>query len=302
MSGLVCWDAPTIRARVGSLLDVYCRLYRMPSLACAAASAQRTADTTNRCGLSAPARPSIASPSRCRSSPLPRACIPPFLPSCILPPPPPTPSRPVPCCCCSGAGGGVDLSSTYYALNPSGDLAATQAAFQDWFRGMRGWEVRRRRGGGHAGWLAATLAESAPAVRACGAGRGRKRQLTLTLAALALLVRGVCRARRDAPPRPRSSRRRCRATLSSCTADTAVASSTSQVGASEREGRAPLPPHPFHVAPPATLYFPKCPSTLCASLPLTCTSPCLRVLFSSLPPPSLQPPGCAAWSAAPRRC
>ena len=36
----------------------------------------------------------------------------------------------------------VDLASTFYALNPSGDLAATQATFQDWFRGMRGWEVR----------------------------------------------------------------------------------------------------------------------------------------------------------------
>ena len=35
----------------------------------------------------------------------------------------------------------VDLASTFYALNPSGDLAATQATFQDWFSGMRGWQV-----------------------------------------------------------------------------------------------------------------------------------------------------------------
>lgn len=49
----------------------------------------------------------------------------------------------------SGAGGGegsaapdVDLGSTFYALNPSGDLASTQSAFQDWFARLAGWEVR----------------------------------------------------------------------------------------------------------------------------------------------------------------
>ena len=45
----------------------------------------------------------------------------------------------------------ADLASTFYALNPSGDLAVTQGASQDWFARLRGWEVRRgwrRRGTG----------------------------------------------------------------------------------------------------------------------------------------------------------
>eukprot|EP00887_Chlorella_sp_A99_P003555 scaffold7.g3555.t1 len=42
---------------------------------------------------------------------------------------------------CAGQAAAVaDLRSTYYALNPSGDLAATQSAFQDWFARLRGWE------------------------------------------------------------------------------------------------------------------------------------------------------------------
>ena len=53
----------------------------------------------------------------------------------------------------------VDLASTFYALNPSGDLEATQATFQDWFRGMQGWEVRAhlaaaRQQGSKASWVA----------------------------------------------------------------------------------------------------------------------------------------------------
>ncbi|KAL4433955.1 hypothetical protein ABPG75_000396 [Micractinium tetrahymenae] len=87
------------------------RLYRMPSLACAAASAQRASTS-------------------------------------------------------------VDLSSTFYALNPSGDLATTQATFQDWFRGMKGWE-------GKAG-CAPTAAELAAALQHhafflyCGHGGGEQ--------------------------------------------------------------------------------------------------------------------------------
>ncbi len=34
----------------------------------------------------------------------------------------------------------VDLSSTFYSLNPSGDLSSTQSAFQDWFARLH-WEV-----------------------------------------------------------------------------------------------------------------------------------------------------------------
>jgi separase len=34
----------------------------------------------------------------------------------------------------------IDLSSTYYLLNPSGDLEKTQCAFEDWFKQQQGWE------------------------------------------------------------------------------------------------------------------------------------------------------------------
>ncbi len=55
----------------------------------------------------------------------------------------PNSTDPVSCCLfhcpCS-----VDLFSTFYALNPSGDLADTQSTFQDWFSGMRGWQVGAR--------------------------------------------------------------------------------------------------------------------------------------------------------------
>ncbi|PRW58029.1 Regulator of spindle pole body duplication [Chlorella sorokiniana] len=66
----------------------------------------------------------------------------------------------------------VDLSSTFYALNPSGDLADTQSAFQDWFGGMRGWQ-------GKVG-CAPTAAELADALTSrqlflyCGHGGGEQ--------------------------------------------------------------------------------------------------------------------------------
>ena len=41
-----------------------------------------------------------------------------------------------------GATSGIDPRSAYYLLNPSGDLATTQAAFQDWFAHQQGWQVR----------------------------------------------------------------------------------------------------------------------------------------------------------------
>ena len=36
----------------------------------------------------------------------------------------------------------LDLSSTYYALNPSGDLITTQATFEPWFSTITGWQGR----------------------------------------------------------------------------------------------------------------------------------------------------------------
>lgn len=41
-----------------------------------------------------------------------------------------------------GGGAALDLASTFYMLNPSGDLAATQAAFEERFSSQAGWEVR----------------------------------------------------------------------------------------------------------------------------------------------------------------
>lgn len=35
----------------------------------------------------------------------------------------------------------LDLGSTFYMLNPSGDLAMTQAAFEERFASLPGWEV-----------------------------------------------------------------------------------------------------------------------------------------------------------------
>jgi len=39
----------------------------------------------------------------------------------------------------------VDPYNTFYLLNPSGDLGSTQAAFEDWFKNQKGWEVRSAR-------------------------------------------------------------------------------------------------------------------------------------------------------------
>lgn len=107
------------------LHNVPCRLYRMPNLACAAASARRTSTRQAKGMLLSP--PSSLPFGRC---------------TCLRAPPIPTlgagASRRSTICSllCS-----VDLSSTFYALNPSGDLVDTQSAFQDWFSGMRGWQV-----------------------------------------------------------------------------------------------------------------------------------------------------------------
>ncbi len=35
----------------------------------------------------------------------------------------------------------VDVGDAYYLLNPDGDLAPTQAAFERWFASLRGWQV-----------------------------------------------------------------------------------------------------------------------------------------------------------------
>jgi hypothetical protein len=35
----------------------------------------------------------------------------------------------------------VDASNAFYLLNPSGDLEATQASFEHWFRSQKGWQV-----------------------------------------------------------------------------------------------------------------------------------------------------------------
>lgn len=36
----------------------------------------------------------------------------------------------------------LDLGSTFYMLNPSGDLTMTQATFEERFASLPGWEVR----------------------------------------------------------------------------------------------------------------------------------------------------------------
>jgi Peptidase family C50 len=80
-----------------------CSIYRMPSLACAAAAAVRRQQACGQgdvatgagAGTSAGAAPADA----------------------------------------------LDLGSTFYMLNPSGDLASTQAAFEERFASLPGWEV-----------------------------------------------------------------------------------------------------------------------------------------------------------------
>lgn len=41
----------------------------------------------------------------------------------------------------AAAADALDLGSTFYMLNPSGDLASTQAAFEERFASLPGWEV-----------------------------------------------------------------------------------------------------------------------------------------------------------------
>lgn len=95
----------------------------MPSLACAAASAQR-----------ASTRQATVWARRCSALHTSHAVShPPRLRCC---------SNDCSICAPWHLRCSVDLSSTFYALNPSGDLADTQSAFQDWFSGMRGWQVR----------------------------------------------------------------------------------------------------------------------------------------------------------------
>ena len=36
----------------------------------------------------------------------------------------------------------IDLASTFYLINPSGDLPSTQATFQEWFQQQAGWQVQ----------------------------------------------------------------------------------------------------------------------------------------------------------------
>ena len=125
-----------------------CRLYRMPSLACAAASAHRA---SSRQGQRTPA--SLFVCQACTPGPAKldtRGNV-----ACFLDVPNNLLNCPAQC--------SVDLSSTFYALNPSGDLADTQSAFQDWFSGMRGWQVgagwgrRRMAGCGWPAWQAGAL-------------------------------------------------------------------------------------------------------------------------------------------------
>ena len=35
----------------------------------------------------------------------------------------------------------IDTTDTYYLLNPDGDLAPTQRAFEKWFSSLHGWQV-----------------------------------------------------------------------------------------------------------------------------------------------------------------
>lgn len=50
-----------------------------------------------------------------------------------------------------GGGPALDVRDTWYLLNPGGDLARTQARFQDSFAAQPGWQVRLRKRG-RIGW------------------------------------------------------------------------------------------------------------------------------------------------------
>ncbi len=97
----------------------------MPSLACAAASALRR-----------PAAPA--------GDAAPRGCSPPRDARAGLRAP--AAARPAPAGerAKRGAPLRVDAREAVYLLNPSGDLPATQAAFEPWFRRQPGWQARAR--------------------------------------------------------------------------------------------------------------------------------------------------------------
>lgn len=43
--------------------------------------------------------------------------------------------------CSDASAAGVSLRSTFYVVNPSGDLPSTQSTFEDWFHEQAGWQV-----------------------------------------------------------------------------------------------------------------------------------------------------------------
>ena len=45
------------------------------------------------------------------------------------------------CHASQAAAARVELASTFYVLNPGGDLADTQSCFEDWFAKQLGWQV-----------------------------------------------------------------------------------------------------------------------------------------------------------------
>jgi hypothetical protein len=100
----------------------------MPSLACAAASALRRP--------AAPAAPAGDAAHRdCSPSRDPRAGL--RAPAAARPAPAGERAK-------RGAPLRVDAREAVYLLNPSGDLPATQAAFEPWFRRQPGWQARAR--------------------------------------------------------------------------------------------------------------------------------------------------------------
>lgn len=93
-------------AHLVTIIACCCRMTRMPSLACAAAAA--AALPKHGSGEQAPAGSAHAAEN-------------------------------------AGAATSVNLSSTFYMVNPSGDLPSTQASFQGWFQQQANWQVRQCR-------------------------------------------------------------------------------------------------------------------------------------------------------------
>ena len=100
-----------------------CRFYRMPSLVCASAAASRhnlaaaaTDDSLASC-QSANHQASSSCNEQQRAAPS------------------------VAQACCTGASISVDISRTFYLVNPSGDLTSTQRQFEQTLAGQRGWQV-----------------------------------------------------------------------------------------------------------------------------------------------------------------